>query len=210
LIRHLYFTLLVTLSAFVSKGQFRYGLKGGLVSSTRTLGSQTFYYAPGCLLGFTSDIVLGKHFFLSPQLYYSQEGNTVAGGSIYRINYLNLAVLGGYHITRQLQFLLGLNFGILINGKTKQVDTTFITTGFYQNIDPGWNTGLRYELGRWGLDFNFVRSLMGIEKSKQVWDMSFVGGPTEVTTYYISEKNKSKNQTFELSIYYLFGSGKSH
>jgi hypothetical protein len=99
--------------------------------------------------------------------------------------------------------------GFLLNGKTNQVDTTFITTGHYQRIDPGWNAGLKYELGGWGMEFNFVRSLIGIDKSKQEFEYSTVGGPPHTTTGYISESNKTKNQAFELRVYFLFGSNRS-
>ena len=191
--RQVLFTLCIMLSVFSTKGQFKYGLKGGLNSTTRTFNGQTFYYSPGFLFGVTSEIMLGKQFFLSPQLYYSQKGNALGGGEKYGINYLNLSALGGYHITRQLQFLLGLNFGILLNGKSRQGDTTFITTNVFQKIDPGWNIGLRYELGRWGLDFNFVRSLIGVEKTKQEWNNAVFGGPPDIVTYNVSEKYKSKN-----------------
>jgi Outer membrane protein beta-barrel domain len=197
----------LTFSFFVNlvNAQFTYGVKAGVNYSTALVHGSAFLYASGLVAGITSDIEVGKHFFISPQLYYSQKGSSTFDGYIFRINYLNLPVSCGYRITRHLQVLLGFNLGILLNGKSDQGDTTFITTGQFQRIDPGMDAGLRYQLGRWGVDFSFLRSLIGIEKTKQTinfYNGQGIGTPGTAT---INESDKAKNQAFEVSVYYLFG-----
>jgi hypothetical protein len=199
--------LVLSFSFFVNltSAQFTYGVKVGVSYSTTLFHGSANLYATGLLAGITSDIELGKRFFISPQLYYSQKGNTASFDYIFRINYLNLPVLCGYRITNHLQVLLGFNLGILLNGKSDQGDTTFITTSQFQRIDPGLNAGLRYDLGRFGFDLSFVRSLIGIEKTNQtVYNYNAMGTAFPQNETY-AESDKTKNQTFEVSIYYLFG-----
>jgi hypothetical protein len=186
-----------------AKGQFMYGVKAGMDFSTAIAHGHANPYAAGLVAGITSDIDVVKRFFISPGLYYTQKGSTTSSG-IYRINYLNLPVLCGYRITSHLQVLLGINLGILLNGKLEG-DSAFNTTNQFQRIDPGLDAGLRYQLGRWGVDFSFVRSLIGIEKTHQTYYFYNGLGMGNPETYTISESDKARNQTFEISIYYLFG-----
>ncbi|HEV3222731.1 MAG TPA: outer membrane beta-barrel protein [Puia sp.] len=192
-----------------ANGQFMYGVKAGMDFSTTLAQGHKNPYAGGLVAGITSDIDLGKHFFISPQLYYAQKGSTVFSGYIFRINYLNLPVLCGYRITNHLQVLLGIDLGILLNSEIGEGDSAFITTNQFQRIDPGLDAGLRYQLGRWGVDFSFVRSLIGIEKTKQSFYYSNGQGVIFPETYTIPESDKARNQTFEVSIYYLFGGNKA-
>lgn len=188
----------------MASGQFTYGVKAGMDYSTTVAYGYANPYANGLVAGITSDIDIGKRFFISPQLYYAQKGSTTSSG-IYRINYLNLPVLCGYNITNHLQVLLGINLGILLDGKLDGGDTTFNTTNQFQRIDPGLNAGLRYHLGQWGVDFSFVRSLIGIEKTKQTTYFYNALGEAFPQTGTIADSDKIKNQTFEISIYYLLG-----
>jgi hypothetical protein len=189
--------------ADAAKGQFIYGVKAGMDFSTAIAQGHTNPYAAGLVAGITSNIEIGKSFFISPQFYYAQKGSTTSSG-IFRINYLNLPVLGGYKITNHLQVLLGINLGILLNAKLEG-DSAFITTSQFQRIDPGLDAGIRYQLARWGVDFSFVRSLIGIEKTNQTYYLYNGLGMANAETYTVPESDKAKNQTFEISIYYLFG-----
>jgi Outer membrane protein beta-barrel domain len=189
-----------------ASGQFTYGLKGGVSYSYTLVDGSATPYTCGFLAGITTDINLGKHFFISPQLYYSQKGYTMPFTGTYRINYLNLPVLCGYRITSHLQVLLGFNLGIKLNDKIIKGDTLSITTFSLQRIDPGINAGLRYQLDRWGVDFSFVRSLIGIEKTEQTFYFyNFLGMGYPQSEANLPESEKSKNISFEVSIYYLFG-----
>jgi hypothetical protein len=191
--------------ANLANAQFTYGIKGG-VSYSYTLGHGfATPYACGFLAGITSDIELGKRFFISPQLYYSQKGYSIDLTGIYRINYLNLPVLCGYRITSHLQILLGFNLGMKLNDKIVTEDTSFINTFSLNRIDPGMNAGIRYQLDKWGVDISFVRSLIGIEKSEQVSYSSNLEGTVFSQTGTLPESEKSRNVAFEVSIYYLFG-----
>lgn len=118
------------------------------------------------------------------------------GVSIYRINYLNLPVLVGYKITRHLQILLGMNLGILLNGKYNLSDTTHSTTNQFQRIDPGLDAGMRYELGRWGIDLSFLGSLIGIEKTNQTYYNSNILGEVFSQTGSLAESDKTKKSKF--------------
>jgi Outer membrane protein beta-barrel domain len=201
--------LALTFSFFANaaNGQFSYGVKAGLISATTQFHGEPNYYGKSLLFGFTSDIGLGKRFFLSPQLYYAQKGTPTYVGSFYRFDYLSLPVLCGYKITNHLQVLLGVNVGISLMGEPQNGDTLF--TNSLQRIDPGLDAGLRYEWGRWGLDFSFVRSLIGIEKTQQtVYSFNGFGDLFPYFTETIPEKDKLKNQSFEFSIYYFFGGRK--
>ncbi len=187
-----------------TNAQFSYGMKAGMSSSTTLQYGGNGYYATGLLIGFTSDINLGKRFYLSPQLYYAQKGFSTSESSVVRFNYLNLPVLCGYKITSHLHVLLGVNVGISLTGNLQKGDTIY--TFSLQRIDPGLDAGLRYEWGRWGLDFSFVRSLIGIEKTQQtVYNYNALGDlfPQSATT--LPEEDKLKNQSFEFSLYYFFG-----
>ncbi len=200
----LFLVLCFSFIANITNGQFTFGVKAGMDYSTALSYGHANPYANGLVAGITSEIVVGKRFFISPQLYYAQKGSTTSAG-IYRINYLSLPVLCGYRITSHLKVLLGVNLGILLNSKIGEGDSAFITTSQLQRIDPGLDAGLRYQLARWGVDVSFVRSLIGIEKTNQTWYFYNAQGMGTPQPYTIPESEKSKNQSFELSIYYLFG-----
>lgn len=201
----LLFVLCFSFFVNIADGQFTYGVKAGVsYSYTYSQGFAT-PYTGGLLAGITSDFDLGKRFFISPQLYYSQKGYSFYPSGIYRINYLNLPVLCGYRISSHLQVLLGFNLGILLNAKLDEGDTASITTNTFQRIDPGMNAGLRYKLDRWGVDFSFVRSLIGIEKTERTFYWFNALGIVYPVHGTLPESEKSKNISFEVSIFYLFG-----
>ena len=189
----------------MANAQFTLGVKAGVSYSYTLFDGFASPYAAGFLAGITSNIELGKRFFISPQLYYSQKGYSIDLTGIYRINYLNLPVLCGYRITSHLQVLLGFNLGIKLNDKIVTEDTAFINTNTLHRIDPGMSAGLRYQLDRWGLDVSFVRSLIGIEKSEQTSYSSNIEGTVFSQNGTLPESEKSRNIAFEVSIYYLFG-----
>jgi outer membrane protein with beta-barrel domain len=201
----LLFVLLFSFFLKAANGQFTYGVKFGVSYSTTISYGYGNLIALGLVGGITSNIEIGKDFFISLQLYYSQKGYTTYEGSTIRINYLNLPVLCGYRMTNHLQVLLGFNLGILMKDKYEKADTSFITTGQLQRIDPGLDAGLRYQLGRFCIDFTFIRSLIGIQKTNQTVYNYNVLGNAFPQTETLPESDKSKNQNFEVSIFYLFG-----
>jgi Outer membrane protein beta-barrel domain len=190
--------------ANLANAQFTYGVKSGVSYSTTISYGYGNLIALGLVGGFTGNIEIGKSFFVSPQLYYSQKGYSTYEGSVIRIDYLNLPVLCGFRMTDHLQVLLGINLGILLHDKYEKPDTSYITTGQLQQIDPGLDAGLRYQLGRFGIDFTFIRSLIGIQKTNQTGYNYNALGNAYPQEYTLAESDKSKNQNFEVSIYYLF------
>ena len=171
----LLFVIILSFFAGVANGQFTYGVKAGMDYSTTLAQGHVNPYANGFVAGITSDIDVGKSFFISSHFYYSKK------------------------------ILLGVNLGILLNSKIGEGDSAFITTSQLQRIDPGLDAGLRYQFDRWGVDFSFVRSLIGIEKTKRTYYLYNGQGMGFPETYTIPESEKSKNIAFEVSIYYLFG-----
>ena len=180
--------ILFSFVSFSAAGQIKYGLTGGVNRSTVVTTDITNYYITGFDVGLTSELSIGDHFYLSPQLLYMTRGRAISGSSIIRLQYLSLPLLAGYKINHHFEVLAGPTVGYLLSVYP------FIFKDLIRSSDLGICGTIRYRVNsRSGIDLSYLYSLYGVYKHYHVVDMQ---------TYILPEK--ANNQSFQISFFYLF------
>jgi len=103
--------------------------------------------------GVYSEIGLTEKFSFQPEIMYSIQGfslnDDVAGtDNIVSLNYLNVPLMGKYHVTKGLSLEAGPQIGFLLSAKNEDIDVK----DTFKSIDFGVNLGLEYKLEN-GLNF---------------------------------------------------------
>ncbi|QXP58828.1 porin family protein [Olleya sp. HaHaR_3_96] len=103
--------------------------------------------------GVYSEISLTEKFSFQPEIMYSIQGfsinDDVAGtDDIVSLNYLNVPLMGKYHVTKGLSLEAGPQIGFLLSAKNEDIDVK----DTFKSIDVGVNLGLEYKLEN-GLNF---------------------------------------------------------
>lgn len=149
--------LLITFS--VKAQEFNFGVKGGInvaaIGGNAYVGLRGFGSKISFHLGGIAEIPLAEKISLQPELLYSSQGTRwdfgTSGNSL-KLDYINLPVLGKYHILKGLSAEAGPLFGFLIstNGqhqdRFKKFDIAFAIGASYKLNDNVF-FGLRYNKG---------------------------------------------------------------
>ncbi|AUC76517.1 porin family protein [Olleya sp. Bg11-27] len=103
--------------------------------------------------GVYSEISLTEKFSFQPEIMYSIQGfsinDDVTGtDDIVSLNYLNVPLMGKYHVTKGLSLEAGPQIGFLLSAKNEDIDVK----DTFKSIDVGVNLGLEYKLEN-GLNF---------------------------------------------------------
>ena len=183
--------MIIVLFGFFSNssiGQIKYGVTGGANRSTIVTTDITNYYITGFDVGVSFEMSISDHFFLSPQILYMTRGRATSGSSMVRLQYLSLPVLAGYKINHHFEVLAGPTFGYLLSVYPS------IFKGLIRSSDLGICGTIRYRFNsRSGIDLSYLYSLYGVYEHNHVVDMQI---------YTLPEK--AKNQSFQISFFYLF------
>jgi hypothetical protein len=200
----IYFVLCILFLNAIAFGQVNFGIKAAINSSTTILEGKALPYLIGFNAGFISNIPLSSHFFISPQLLFSSKGNGQYDDNRFRLTYLSLPVQVGYKIIRQLDILLGPEFSYLLNAVvTDGAHSTSYKDG-YRTIDLGLDASARFNINKkWGIDFSYVLGLRGISIPNQPYAILANGVVVQSGTIPISEKDNSKNQSFQLGVFFF-------
>lgn len=129
--------------------------------------------------GVYSEISINEKFSFQPELMYSIQGYSV-GDDIVSLNYLNVPLMGKYHLTKKLSFEAGPQIGFLLSAKNENIDVK----DSFKSIDFGANLGLEYKLDN-GLNFG-VRYNVGLSNINDVQGSSdkFRNGVAQLTIGY--------------------------
>ena len=98
-----------------------FGLKGGF-NLANLHGEDVDTEGPrlGLKFGGFMEYKVSENFSIQPELYYSQQGTKVEENNIdgtYKLDYLNLPVLGKIYVNKQFSINVGLQLGILLLGE---------------------------------------------------------------------------------------------
>lgn len=129
-------------------GDILFGAKAGFVlSDLRGDGIIDNTPHPGFQVGGIVEIPITGDFYLDPELLFTMQGTNGIGDNL-NLFYLNLPVMGKYHITEEIAVELGPQLGVLLFGNYDDFNIDANT------IDVGLGVG-----GGYRLDDNFYFQL---------------------------------------------------
>lgn len=135
-------------SSMSGGSDIRFGAKAGLVvSDLRGNGIIDNSPHPGFQVGGIVEIPITGDFYLDPELLFSMQGTNNVGDNLH-LYYLNVPIMGKYHITEEIAVEAGPQVGILVGGN---YDDFFIDAN---TIDIGLGLG-----GGYRMDENFYFQL---------------------------------------------------
>lgn len=124
-------TVIQGTSSVGSSGDILFGAKAGLVVSDLR-GDGIIDNTPhiGFQVGGVAEIPLTGDFYLNPELLFSMQGTNGIGDNLH-LYYLNLPVMGKYHITDEIAVELGPQLGVLLFGNNDDfnIDAQTIDVG---------------------------------------------------------------------------------
>ena len=179
-------------STSLAQGEVRFGIKGGLnlaslggdayVTGTSGFDSRTSFHIGGLV-----EIPISDKISVQPEVLYSAQGSKfnfgfITGTSDIKLDYLNIPIMGKYHIIAGLSGELGPVIGILVkaNGASGDVKDMFKKT----DIGVGIGATYRLPLGVFG----------SLRYNKGITDIN--DDPTVST--------KNQNNVFQVSVGYSF------
>ena len=103
--------------------------------------------------GVYSEFALSEKLSFQPEIMYSIQGFSLTDDltgtdNIVSLNYLNVPLMGKYHVTKGLSLEAGPQIGFLLSAKNEDIDVK----DTFKSIDFGINLGLEYKLEN-GLNF---------------------------------------------------------
>ena len=140
----------------------QFGAKGGfLVSDLRGQGLSGNYSRPGFYIGGLVEVPISESFYFQPELFFSVQGTNGDNVDL-KFNYLNLPLMGKYHITEEIAAELGPQIAFLIGGNTDDfnLDTNSIDVGLAAGGGYRLNTNLYFQLR---VNLGFIRVLGNID-----------------------------------------------
>ena len=176
--------------AISARCQIKYGLTGGVNSSTIVTSGITNYYITGFDVGVVTELDLSDHFYLNPQLLYMTRGRATFASNIIRLQYLSLPLLTGYKINHHLEVLAGPTLGYLLSA----INYPFNMKDLMRSVDLGICGTIRYRINsKSGIDLSYLYSIYGVYKHYHSVDMNIYELPED-----------ANNQSFQISFFYLF------
>lgn len=184
--------VILTVPASIAQGELRLGVKGGLnlasiggdayVSGTSGFDSRTSFHIGGLV-----EIPISDKISVQPEILYSAQGSKfnfgfASGTSDIKLDYLNIPIMGKYHVIAGLSGELGPVVGILVKAEAGNGDAK----DSFKKTDIGVAIGATYRLPM-GI-FGSLRYNKGITN---INDDPTVSG-------------KNKNNVFQVSAGYSF------
>ncbi|WP_273567569.1 porin family protein [Maribacter halichondriae] len=139
-------------SSLSGGSDIRFGAKAGLVvSDLRGNGIIDNSPHPGFQVGGIVEIPITGDFYLDPELLFSMQGTNNTGDNLH-LYYLNVPIMGKYHITEEIAVEAGPQVGILLGGnyddllETSTIDIGIGVGGGYR-LDENFYFQLRFNTG---------------------------------------------------------------
>ncbi|NII28073.1 PorT family protein [Pseudoflavitalea sp. X16] len=144
------FLLIVCAVAFMAgQAQVKFGVKSGfnfanIVGDGDDFNDMKLSFYAGAFANFP----LANHFSVQPELVFSRQGAKIedeGDDHKYRLNYLNIPVLGQYNHPSGFYAETGPQFGFLINAKLKEDGRVHTVTDNYKGFDLSWAFGAGFQ-----------------------------------------------------------------
>ena len=155
----------LTVSTSLAQGEFRFGIKGGLnlasiggdayVTGTSGFDSRTSFH-----IGGLAEIPISDKISVQPEVLYSAQGSKFnfgfsTGSSDIKLDYLNIPIMGKYHVLAGLSGELGPVIGVLVkaDGASGDIKDSFkktdigVAIGATYRLPFGLFGSLRYNKG---------------------------------------------------------------
>lgn len=170
-------TCLLLLTAFIipiSNAQIQLGTKAGINVSNFLVfpglpWEEDNYFRTDFYLGLNAQAELSERSFLLLELLYTQKGaeGQPEGfiGEELTLPYLNVPVLFGYKILRNLNIYMGPEIGVLLDARIKFASENADVKTYFQTFDIGLAAGISYELTKaLYLETRFIEGLTPIQE----------------------------------------------
>ncbi|RMA64163.1 porin family protein [Ulvibacter antarcticus] len=190
--------LFLVTSSF-AQGEIRLGVKAGL--NLASIGGDAYYTGFGGFNSRTSfhigglvEVPVTDKISVQPEILYSSQGSKTNYGfgttENSKLDYLNIPVMGKYHIIQGLSAELGPVIGILVNAESVDFETGLVgeTKDQYKGLDIGIGIGASYRLPM-GF-FGSLRYNKGVTDINDIKDEDF--------------NAKNQNNVFQVSAGYSF------
>ena len=138
--------------AFVNanaQGEFRIGFKAGVniasIGGDYTYGVGSFGSRTGFHLGALVEVPINDKFSVQPEILYSAKGSNFdlsSGDTDFKLDYIDLPILGKYHIIQGLSAELGPVIGVLVKADYDDEDVK----DEFKSVDVGIGIGASYRL----------------------------------------------------------------
>ncbi|WP_339711325.1 porin family protein [uncultured Kriegella sp.] len=159
--KSLFFATVFYLTLLTAEAQdFNFGVKGGInvasIGGNSYVGLGGFGSKVGFHLGGVAEVPVSEKFSIQPELLYSSQGskwNFNSSDGNLKLDYINLPILGKYHILKGLSAEAGPLVGYLIstneeveNSRFSKLDVAFAIGASYR-LNDNVSVGLRYNKG---------------------------------------------------------------
>lgn len=167
-----------------------FGLKLGLnVFNIENNNNSSFDPRIGMNAGLIGHVHFTTHFAIQPELIFSAKGAKFKLANVdhtLRLNYLSIPILFQYMFNNGFRIQAGPEIGILLNASQKTGSSNIDVKSDFKSLDFGLAGGLSYvhPPSGFGVDLRYVKGLANINSES-----------TET----------SKNQGFQLGVFYLLG-----
>ena len=107
------------------------------------------------------EVPISETFYFQPELFFSVQGTNGDNVDL-KFNYLNLPLMGKYHLTEEIAAELGPQIGFLVGGNTDDfnLDTNSIDVGLAAGGGYRLNTNLYFQLR---VNLGFIRVLGNLD-----------------------------------------------
>ncbi len=146
----------VAIFAFVNanaQGEFRIGFKAGVniasIGGDDTFGVGSLGSRTGFHIGGLVEIPITEKISIQPELLYSMKGSNIdfsSGDTDVKLDYIDIPIMGKYHIIQGLSGELGPVIGVLVKADADNGDDTQDIKDFYKSTDIALGIGASYRL----------------------------------------------------------------
>lgn len=141
-------------------------------------------------IGLVSEVLLGRRFFLAPELLYSLQGANDEKMNL-KLGYLQILILGKYYFTEGFFVELGPQVGILLNA-SGEVNNISVSKDDFETTDISIAFGLGYKLtngffvrGRYFLGSNVAKGRMSEITGDEVIDVEYFNKVAQISLGYM-------------------------
>ncbi|MFL5789520.1 MAG: porin family protein [Flavisolibacter sp.] len=192
--------------SFLFAQNARFGFKGGLnISELTNNESGNTASRAGFNAGALVNVPLTSNWSVQPEVVFSSQGGKYTVDNtehkIY-LNYVNIPILFQYVIDNGFRLETGPQVGFLVSAKDKvgNIETGYITSSDFKNVDASWAFGLAY-ISPSGLGVD-GRYNLGLSNINNVGSATIHNGVFQVgLVYLLPQSDYSTHRTYSRTHY---------
>lgn len=166
-------------TAIAQHSNVQFGVKGGVnISNFNDDAYGNSDGKVGLHLGGLAHIHVTRQFAVQPEAIFSMQGAEFPNGAKYKLNYINIPVLGQYMFGEGFRVQTGPQLGILVSAESKFNDVEVDNDDNYKTADFGWTFGAGYlsktGLGvdaRYNLGISDITKATASDVKNRVWQI---------------------------------------